>query len=119
MGFLTFEDRDEKRILSNIKRRLKRRRLKPDLDSEWEVHGPHNGMNYQVFIGCCSFIPKEGDKCICPEGSQLTYCPIHGFQWVAIYPWAIYGIDDSRDWWKVTAEDRIPVIKQKRPVPSR
>jgi len=112
MGFLTFEGRDEKIILSNIRRRLRRRGLESNIEGNWEVHGPHNGMDYQVYIGCCTFIPQEGDKCICPEGSELVHCPIHGFQCVAIYPRAIYALEDEMafsDWWKVTPEDRIPV----------
>ena len=89
MGTLDFGDERDRQYLRSIRRRLLRRGLKPVLDEEWEVHGPHPGMPYMVFIGYAE--DKKG----------YWHC-------VAIYPRAVYEIDDPKDWWKVEAEDRIP-----------
>ena len=75
-----------------IKASLRRRGLKPDLDEEWEVHGPHPDMDYQVYVGWA--YNEALDEYIC----------------VAIYPRAVYEIDDPDDWWKTDPENRIPVI---------
>lgn len=110
MGTLDFSTDTE--ILNSIKQRLRRRGLKPDLDGEWEVHGPHQDMDYQVYIGFAEFIPDKDDVCICPKGSPLTNCPIHGFVCVAIYPWAVYEIEEPEKWWDVGPEDQIPIIEK-------
>ena len=49
MGYLDFDE--DKDILKRIKSTMKRRGLFVDAQDEWEVHGPHQDMNYQVFIG--------------------------------------------------------------------
>ena len=95
MGFIDIDDAEnDPRIphyLKRIKSALARRGLVPDLeDSEWEIHGPHQDMNYHVLIGWA-----QDKKC-------EWYC-------VAIYPNAVYEIDDPDDWWKVSNENRIPV----------
>lgn len=105
---MTFLLEDEEEIAKILTRRLKRRGLKPS-NEEWEVHGPHKDMNYEVFIGACDFIPEEGAKCICPPGSAKANCPIHGFVLVAVYPRAVYEIEDESLWWDVYPEDKIPV----------
>jgi len=73
---------------------LGRRGLKPDLDSGWEVYGPHRDMNYQMYVG---YAYDETGEYFC----------------VAIYPRAVYEIDDPSDWWKVKPEDRIPIKKSR------
>ncbi|MGV7224637.1 MAG: hypothetical protein ACQ9MH_24365 [Nitrospinales bacterium] len=49
MGFLDFEysKEDLKFILSA----LRRKNLFMDEEDDWEVHGPHDDMDYQVYIG--------------------------------------------------------------------
>ena len=49
MGFLDFEysKEDLKFILSA----LRRRNLFMDEEDDWEIHGPHHDMDYQVYIG--------------------------------------------------------------------
>ncbi len=89
MGFIDLGKDPELRRY--IKRRLARRGLKPDLSEEWIVHGPHPGMNYQVFIG--PVFDEDGD----------------GF-YVVIRPRGVYQIEEPSDWWKAMPEDRIPCI---------
>jgi hypothetical protein len=95
MGYLNLDEREHFRI---IKRRLRARGLKPEMSAddnrhtEWEIHGPHQDMNHHVYVGPA----YEKD----PDDSLN----------VAIYPRAVYDIGDL-DWWRVTAEYRIPVVK--------
>jgi hypothetical protein len=92
MGFLDFDDREDRRAMrheARIKSALAGRGLIPDFDDcEWEIHGPHQDMDYQVLIGWAH------------DGADNWAC-------VAIYPRAVYKIDDPGDWWK--CEERIPV----------
>jgi hypothetical protein len=89
MGCLDFSDERDKYHLAIIRRRLGRRSLKPHLDTVWEIHGPHEGMNFQVYMGWAGPIKGTGDVC------------------VAIYPWATYEIQDTNQWNMVGAENRI------------
>jgi hypothetical protein len=68
---------------------LERRGLYLDKKDDWEVHGPHKGMNYQVYVGL-AYIKKS---------KEWTY--------VSIYPRSAYWIEDPCDWWKCEPENRI------------
>ncbi len=104
----TLNPEENKEISRSIKRSLKRRRLKLDLDTEeWVVHGPHPEMKYQVYVGYVGNIPEANEKCICPPGSGLIHCPVHGGCCVAVYPRAVYEIEDSSKWWDTKPENRI------------
>ena len=87
MGFANFSiksdlNANERLALKSITRRLSWRGLKMiDLEN-WEVHGPHSEMNYQVWVGAVEFI-KNRNK-------------FH----IAICPKKIYKIDGPSDWWK-------------------
>jgi len=95
MGYLDFKDQPEH--LAHIKKILARRGLKPCIDEEWEIHGPHQGMNYQVYVGLAK------TKKIQPgTGKKEYYC-------VVIYPRAVYMIYEHGDWYKPQTEDRITV----------
>jgi len=79
---------------------LSRRDLVPFTDEEWIIHGPHGpDFNYQVFIGNAH--PKDSDR---DEDAIM----------VAIYPWAVYEIEDgdASRWAEVRPEQRIPVSKK-------
>jgi hypothetical protein len=96
MGYLDFSY--EKHHLKKIKQALKRRDLFFDPEDDWEVHGPHQDMNYQVYVGRAyeTFEPDakyEYDK---------------GFN-IAIFPRAVYAFAFS--WQNCNPTDRIPVIK--------
>lgn len=95
MGFLNF--RKEKVHLKRIQAALKRRGLTMKQADDWEVHGPHHDMNYQVFIGPAYRRGKW--DCI-----------------AVVYPWAVYGVSQHSEWSQVSPADRIPVKKDK---PSR
>ncbi|MBA7500360.1 MAG: hypothetical protein GH144_01250 [Clostridia bacterium] len=106
MGVINFHE--EKEISRRVKSSLRRRGLKVDLETEeWEIHGPHPQMNYQVYVGYVDFIPAPDAKCTCPPGSQRTYCPVHGGCCVAVYPRAVYEIEEISKWWDTKPEDRI------------
>ena len=89
MGTLNLED--EKDISDFIIGMLDRRGLYLKKNDEWEVHGPHPDMNYQVYIG-----PAYRKK---PKECFL----------VAVYPKAVYGIEDYSDWWKTDPKYRINI----------
>jgi hypothetical protein len=111
--FIDFRDPEAADLARLIRRRLARRGLKPDFSEEWEVHGPHSPeMPYQVYIGRAFSEPVPGAKCICPKGLRRVSCPAHRQDfWVAIYPRGVYQIDSPEDWWKVTPDQKIPVLK--------
>lgn len=87
MGIIDLEY--EREYLKFITGSLKRRGMKPIILCDWEVHGPHPGMDYQVFIG-------EAVK----EGSDDIWL-------VAIYPKAVYWIEDSSEWCNAESGNRI------------
>ncbi len=93
----------------NIEKALKPRGLKFYKNEDWEIHGPHEGMNYQVYVGG---VYREADpkaKCVCSsKKTRLIYCDAHKQEsYVVIRPNAVYQIEDPSDWWKPKAEDRI------------
>lgn len=53
--------------LKKIKSTLNRHGFEIDLDEEWEVHGPHLGMNYQVYVGWAYQEPYKGCKMYLPK----------------------------------------------------
>jgi hypothetical protein len=113
MGILDLNE--EPKHLDIVKRRLARRGLKPCLDEEWDIHGTHEGMNYQVYVGTAYEEPEKGAKCICPDdykqkGLEESNCPAHRtYYCVAIYPWGICEIEDFSEWgWD--SENRILCI---------
>ncbi len=104
MGTLNFKK--EKEHLAKIRKTLARRGLVPDLKSEWEIHGPHRDMDYQVYVGYAmpSNEKEQRRYCILP----WKQCKVHpNYYCVAIYPKAVYEIDDPNSWYKVSKEDRI------------
>jgi len=79
-----------------------------DEADEWEIHGPHPDMNYVVYVGRAYESLDVGIECSCRK--SIATCVKHkeGF-YVAVYPKAVYAIDESADWWRQKPEDRIPV----------
>lgn len=106
MGIIDFDQ--EKELLRSVKRSLKRRGLKIDLETEeWEIHGPHPEMNYQVCVGYAYIIPEPGAFCTCPPGLTRVHCPVHGGYCVAVYPRRVYEVEDFSKWWDTRPEKRI------------
>mgnify|MGYP000853102449 CR=1 FL=1 len=108
MGVLDFKH--QPKHLARIRRILSRRGLVPDLTEEWEIHGPHVGMNYQVYVGYAH--PKDENQLCQAHGCSLPWkkCKKHvNFQCVVIYPWATYRIEEPNDWGEALPENRIPV----------
>ena len=109
MGTLDFKH--QKEHLKRICDALLRRGLVPDLKEEWGVHGPHQGWNYQVYVGYA--LPKdEKEKCRV-SGCDLPWkkCKRHAnFDCVAIYPKSVYKIEKPCDWANASSDDRIPVL---------
>lgn len=90
MGFIDLEM--EKAYLKRVKSASSKRGLMPDLSQEWEIHGPHQNMNYQVLVGW----------------AYDDNCNLH---LIAVYPRAIYEIDDYSKWWDVGSQNRIALKK--------
>ncbi len=94
MGVLNFETEAYHR--RKIATALQRRGMTPDLEEDWEIHGPHHPeLPYQVYVGYA--ISKD----------DPSDCPL-----VAIYPRAVYEIEDRSDWGKVTSENKIPIVER-------
>lgn len=73
---------------------LQHRGFVPDLEEEWEIHGPHHPeLPYQVYVGYAVFKDDPSD------------CPL-----VVIYPRGVYEIEDRADWGKTLPEKRITRI---------
>lgn len=104
MGILNLKS--EKHHRDRIKKALRRRGLELDTQEEWEIHGPHQDMNYQVYVGGAYINPTSGAKCICPdEKMRYVNCKAHRREfWVAIYPKAVYKIEEPSNW----GQDAIP-----------
>lgn len=108
MGILDFENQPKHLVC--IRRILARRGLAPDLTEKWEIHGTHENMNYQVYVGYAH--PKDENQLCRAHGCSLSWnkCKKHAnVDCVVIYPWATYRIDEPSDWHKALAEDRIKV----------
>lgn len=104
----TFDSEHDKRGVRIIGNVLKKRGLIPDFSEEWEIHGPHRDMNYQVYIGWAYKKADTKAVCICPQHAELTRCCAHKqFFCVAIYPEEVYEIEDYDRWCDVRPEDRI------------
>ena len=114
MGILDFKDESyEPHYRERIKSALKRRGLEFDPREEWGVHGPHQDMNYQVYIGHAYYKADPNAKCICSSKKIIRRdCSAHK-QWVCvvIYPWAVYEIEETDRWaYDALPENRIPVL---------
>jgi hypothetical protein len=64
-----------------IEKRLTSRGLEINKKWAWEIHGPHQDMNYVVYVG----LVKDG-------------------RMVVIYPKKVYEIDDESKWWDCDPE---------------
>ena len=91
MGTLDFSY--QKGHLEAIKAVLRRRGLTMDVTDEWEVHGLKQRLGFEVYVGP---VYKDGKY----------HCT------VVIYPRVVYATDCPENWWKVTAAERIPVLKK-------
>ena len=92
MGDLDFSY--EKYHLRRIREALKRRNLFMNPNNGWGIHGPHEGMNYQVYVGFAYTKLEDIDN------------TSKGFE-VAIRPNAVYQVESS--WHYCNPQDRIPV----------
>lgn len=98
MGTLNLQEEPYHR--NRIKKALKKRGLRMDMEYEWEIHGPHQDMNYVVYVGYAYFdkwhpflhIPEKNR----PDGI-----------WVVIYPRAVYEIDEELKWYIADPEQRV------------
>lgn len=106
MGTLDLEnDKHYRKVIDDA---LGKRGLILDDSEDWEVHGPHQEMNYQVYIGWAYRDADPKVTCNCPGRAQLTSCGAHKqFYCVAIYPEEVYEIDDYDRWYDVSQEDEI------------
>ena len=83
MGSLDFDDENSKPHLRRIQQALKQRGLVMNPDDYWEIHGPHEEMNYQTYVG----------NAYEPDNRS----PDDGFL-VVIYPREVYQIDAEDQW---------------------
>lgn len=94
MGFLNLLEEEENTKF--IEGMLKRRELIRYRKKDWEVHEQNRGiMPYQVFVGYASS-RKTGGLC------------------VAIYPRAVYIIEEPDKWWNMKVENKLLVKGRKR-----
>lgn len=113
----------EKRM---IKTSLKRRGLKPNFEGEWEAHGPHENMPYEVYCGFAVTITNPKEDCVLGvkkmnprRGFMLCAnrtCKKHEQQFlVTITPHGTYEIEDgdTSSWWKTGPENRIYIDHRK------
>ena len=71
--------------------------MEPVEDEEWELHGPHEHMNYRVLVGFAFDPEHEARPAMC----------------VVLYPWGVYQIEDEAHWHNTDAAQRIPVAEPK------
>jgi len=100
MAYIT-ECESKKEMFEYIKNRLDRRGLRIAYREEWEVHGPHRSMDYQVFVGFVRY--KRG---VARRQAVIDKRPFE----VAVYPKRVYVID-LNEWSRVDSGDSIEVLK--------
>ena len=93
MGYLDPEK--DKKHFHHIAQRLRPRLMEYLTSENWEIHGPHNQMPYQVYVG----------------PAKYTYLPFSEV-YVAIYPTGVFKIDDPGKLSCPRIEDQIPVLKE-------
>jgi len=87
---INFQLGENKELKNRLNTRLKEYGLRIMPTAENEMHGPHPQMEYLVYV---LFI-KEIDH---PKNQY----------WVAVYPRAIYQIEDSCSWYKADPDSRL------------
>jgi len=87
-----------KEMFAIIKKRIGERGLEAVDHDEWEVHGPHQDMNYQVLVG-----PIKG-----------SWGPAHSY--AVIYPSGVWEIEGSEFWNRPNGHEgtRIRIPKKRR-----
>ena len=104
----TLDLNQDREHFKTIKERLRRRGLEPCLDEEWEIHGPHPDMNYQIYIGYAAPINRKQRCCFPGCGLSIEECGKHTNSYcVAIYPRAVYEIEDPERWYDTKVENRL------------
>ncbi len=98
MGTLNLQE--EPYYRNGIKRALKKRGMRMDMEDDWEIRGPHQDMNYVVFVGYAYF-DKLHPFLHIPEKYRRDG------MWVAIYPRAVYEIEDELKWYMTDPEQRV------------
>jgi hypothetical protein len=81
------------------------------LPGEAECHrGPNRSIALRIDAVRTYAEAEEGEKCICPR-LRLVNCKAH-LRWVyvAIYPRAVYELDEASDWYKAYPENRLFVV---------
>jgi len=75
------------------------------MDGDWEIHGPHLEVPI-VYVGYALY-DKWRPNLNISEKNRLegTY--------VAIYPKAVYEVEEPEDWYKVSPEQRIDCFKRR------
>jgi hypothetical protein len=94
MGYIDFDA--DKPLGRRVATALQRRGLVRDPSWEWEMHSLHGDMSCHVLTGRVR-IPADMRP---------------GF-FVAIYPQAVYEIEDVSKWWDVGPDQRIPTVATK------
>lgn len=106
MGILNLQEEPYHR--NKIKQALERRGLRMDIEDEWEIHGPHSDDVPRVYVGYAYYDKWQPSLSQhIPEKNRLDGI------WVAIYPRAVYEIEEADEWNKVKTEQRIPVFDDK------
>jgi len=97
MAYITDLNRDiADRMFTEIREALRKRGLTLVYKKEWEKHGPHQDMEYEIFVGAA-----KG-----PWGSSVG-C-------VVIYPWGVWAIDGSDVWHRPNGHEgeRITILRR-------
>lgn len=73
-----------------IEHSLESRGLERDESTIWIIYGPHEHMDYRVYVGEVF------------DATQVNDQPFD----VAIYPWGVYRIEYPSRWWETTRRNR-------------
>lgn len=101
MGTLNLQE--ETYHCNNIKQALESRGFRMDMEDEWEIHGPHPEVPV-VYVGYAYYDRQQP-----PQDAPAESRP-DGI-WVAIYPRAVYEIEEAEGWTKISQEQRITILK--------
>jgi hypothetical protein len=97
---------EERHHYNKIRQTLKKRGLRMNIEDDWEIHGPHPDMNYVVYVGYAYYDKWQPPQFV-PKENRLEGV------WVAIYPRAVYEIEEESKWNETGPEQKILIFDGK------
>ncbi|PLX27156.1 hypothetical protein C0583_04620 [Candidatus Parcubacteria bacterium] len=97
MGDIKLNEEGNEYHFHKIRKKLPELNLSPCLDETWKIHGPHEEMDYQVYVGYVEPLDSNKKCKLCKK--VWSECELHNnYKIVAVYPDKVYEISDVSRW---------------------